>query len=138
MDTTRPRIACLFSLALLGRVPYSFPSGQQRPQRERVKTMITPTAKEQFVLDFTLVVDNTQDAYTEAIDTVKALGTGNKYAIADALRGQFEDYIEAVTTRENELGNTTGALLISQLLIGYNSAFDDIAQHYIETVKESN
>jgi hypothetical protein len=100
--------------------------------------MITPTAKEQFVLDFTLVIDNTQDAYTEAIDTVKALGTGNKFAIADALRGQFEDYIEAVANRENELGNTTGALLISQLLIGYNSAFEDIAQHYIETVKESN
>lgn len=100
--------------------------------------MTTPTAREQFVHDFTIVVDNTQDAYTEAIDTVKALGTGNKFAIADALREQFEDYIEAVADREAELGNTTGALLISQLLIGYNSAFEDIAQHYIDTVKESN
>ena len=100
--------------------------------------MITPTAKEQFVLDFTLVVDNTQDAYTEAIDTVKALGTENTYEIANSLREQFEDYISAVADREAELGNSTGALLISQLLIGWNSAFEDIAQHYINTVKESN
>lgn len=100
--------------------------------------MITPTAKEQFVLDFTLVVDNTQEAYTEAIDTVKALGTGNAYEIANSLREQFEDYIEAVADREAELGNSTGALLISQMLIGWNSAFEDIAQHYINTVKESN
>ena len=95
------------------------------------------TARDQFVNDFTLVIDNTQDAYTEALDTVKAFGTGNKYAIADALRGQFEDYIEAVVNREAELGNETGSLLISQLLIGWAPAFEDIAQHYINTVKES-
>lgn len=100
--------------------------------------MSESTSKEQFVHDFTIVVDNTQDAYTEAIDTVKQLGTGNKFAIADALREQFEDYIEAVADRENELGNTAGALLISQMLIGWNAAFEDIAQHYIDTVKESN
>jgi hypothetical protein len=94
-------------------------------------------AKEQFVSDFTLVVDNTQDAYTEALDTVKALGTGNKYDIAEALREQFEDYISEVADREAELGNSTGALLISQLLIGWGGAFEDIAQHYINTVKDS-
>ena len=95
-------------------------------------------ARDQFVQDYTLVIDNDQDAYTEAIDTVKAFGTGNKYDIANALREQFEDYISQVADREAELGNSTGALLISQMLIGWNSAFEDIAQHYIETVKESN
>jgi hypothetical protein len=94
-------------------------------------------ARDQFVHDFTIVVDNDQDAYTEAIDTVKAFGTGNKYDIADALREQFEDYISQVADREAELGNSTGALLISQLLIGWNSAFEDVAQYYINTVKEA-
>jgi hypothetical protein len=95
------------------------------------------TARDQFVSDFTLVVDNTQDAYREAIDTVNAYGTGNKYDIAEALREQFEDYISEVADREAELGNSTGALLISQLLIGWTPAFEDIAQHYINTVKDS-
>jgi hypothetical protein len=95
------------------------------------------TAKEQFVYDFTIVTDNTQDAYTEALDIVKGFGTGNKYDIADSLREQFEDYIQQVADREAELGNSTGALLISQLLIGWNSAFEDIAQHYIDIVKEA-
>jgi hypothetical protein len=94
-------------------------------------------ARDQFVHDFTIVTDNTQDAYTEALDIVKGLGTRNKYDISAALREQFEDYIQQVADREAELGNSTGALLISQLLIGWNSAFDDIAQYYIDTVKEA-
>jgi hypothetical protein len=94
-------------------------------------------ARDQFAHDFTIVTDNTQDAYTEALDIVKGLGTGNKYDIADSLREQFEDYIQQVADREAELGNSTGALLISQLLIGWNSAFEDIAQHYIDIVKEA-
>ena len=95
------------------------------------------TARDQFVHDFTIVTDNTQEAYTEALDIVKGFGTGNKYDIADSLREQFEDYIQQVADREAELGNSTGALLISQLLIGWNSAFEDIAQHYIDIVKEA-
>lgn len=94
-------------------------------------------AKEQFVSDFTLVIDNNQSAYFEALDTVAGYGTGNKYDIAEAMRQQFEDYISEVVNREAELGNETGSLLISQLLIGWAPAFEDIAQHYINTVLES-
>ena len=99
--------------------------------------MTQPTAREQFVSDYTLVIDNTQSAYHEALDTVAGYGTGNKYDIAEAMREQFEDYISTVADREAELGFEVGSLLIRQLLIGWGGAFEDIAQHYINTVKEA-
>jgi hypothetical protein len=93
---------------------------------------------QQFLNDYTLVIDNDQDAYTEAIDTVNSLGTGNVIYISNSFQTQFEDYISQVAEREEELGNTTGALLIKQLLLGYGSStFDLIARHYIETAKDA-
>jgi hypothetical protein len=54
------------------------------------------------------------------------------------LRSEFETYISQVAERESEAGRENGALLISQMLIGFGSAvFDDIARHYITLTKES-
>lgn len=93
---------------------------------------------QQFVKDYTLVIDNDFDAYTEVIDTVKGFGVKSVIHIADSLQRQFEGYISEVADREDELGNTTGALLIRQLLIGYGySTFDAVARHYIQTVVDS-
>jgi hypothetical protein len=94
-------------------------------------------ARDQFVQDYTLVIDNDQSAYYEALDTVAGYGVENKHDIANALREQFEAYISEVADREAELGYSVGALLISQMLIGWNSAFEDVAQYYINTVKEA-
>ena len=98
---------------------------------------INATAREQFVTDYCLVVDNDEESYRNIIgrQTAKA---GNVSGLSDDLRSEFETYISQVAERESEAGRKIGALLISQMLIGFGSAvFDDIARHYITLTKES-
>ena len=99
--------------------------------------MEQPTARGQFVADYTLITDNDQEAYREAIDIAREAG-GSVVKASEKFKEQFEDYISQVVEREREQGNTTGADLISQMLIGFGSgAFDDIARHYIDTDLET-
>jgi hypothetical protein len=99
--------------------------------------MEQPTARDQFVADYTLVTDNDQEAYSEALDIARE-ASGSVVKASEKFKEQFEDYISQVVEREREQGNTTGADLISQMLIGFGSgAFDDIARHYIDTDLET-
>lgn len=89
------------------------------------------TALEQFIEDYTLVVDNDQDAYNEARFIVRF--SESIPEASDKMREQFENYISEVADREEEAGREVGALLIRQMLIGNGSAaFDRIARHYQE------
>lgn len=101
---------------------------------------INTTAGEQFVNDYCLVVDNDFNAYTEIMEkkNTKAL---NMSGLSDELKAEFENYISQVVEREKENGHEIGALLISQMLIGWGSStFDQIARHYIglKTEAEAN
>lgn len=92
---------------------------------------INTTAGQQFVNDYCLVVDNDFNAYTEIMEkqNTKAL---NMSGLSDELKAEFENYISQVVERERENGHEIGALLISQMLIGWGSStFDQIARHYI-------
>lgn len=94
---------------------------------------LTPelTAREQFVQDFTLVTDNHNEAYDEARELVRQNPEISDLALAFA--DQFENYIQEVADREDELGHEYGALLLRQLLLGYGvGAFYSIAKHYKE------
>ncbi len=89
------------------------------------------TAKDQFVNDYTLVVDNDFTAWREVMDIVRSKGH-NVAVVSDELREQFEQYIGEVADREEQQGNQVGALLIQQMLLNWGSdAFDAIARHYI-------
>lgn len=93
-------------------------------------TTIT-TAVEQFVEDYTLVIDNDFNSYSEIMDMAETKSK-NMTALSDKLREEFNDYISQVVEREKENGHEVGALLISQMLIGWGSStFDQIARHYI-------
>jgi len=94
--------------------------------------MEQPTARAQFVQDFTIVTDNEEGAYRDALDIAReAMGSVSK--ASDKFREQFESYISDVAEREHEEGNTLGASLIRELLIGFGpDTFDDIARHYID------
>ena len=93
--------------------------------------METPFATDQFVSDYTLVVDNDSDSYHEVIEMPETLA-GNVSGLSNKLKEQFETYISEVAEREREAGNEAGALLISQMLIGWGThVFDRIARHYI-------
>jgi chorismate synthase len=89
-------------------------------------------AKDQFVHDYTIVIDNDFTAWRESMEIVTNY-SASVPAISEQLREQFEAYISEVADREDELGNEIGALLIKQMLLGWGSdAFDAIARHYIE------
>ena len=92
-------------------------------------------AVDQFVEDYLLITDNESEAYSEIMEMTKEYETVS--ALSDQMREEFESYISGVVERESELGHEPGALLISQMLIGWGSrAFDQIARHYLEKAAE--
>lgn len=91
------------------------------------------TAREQFVNDFTLVVDNNAEAYFETIDLVRA-EKESVSAISDTMREAFEGQISKAidVLRESEEVEPITLDLIAQMLLNWGSdVFDDIARHYI-------
>lgn len=96
--------------------------------------MTTPS-QAQFVEDYTLVIDNDARGYADHLQIAKSC---DLIQVSEQLRDKFETYISEVAERERQAGCGTGALLISQLLIGWGSdTFDKIARHYIETYQET-
>lgn len=93
------------------------------------------TAGEQFIDDYTLVIDNDYQAYVEVMGY--AHEAESMTALSDKLREEFEGYIEQVATREEEEGREVRALLIRQLLQNQGvSVWDSIARHYLAKVAE--
>ena len=93
--------------------------------------------REGFVEDYTLVIDNNQEGYAEALDIARGFG-GSVAKASDKYREQFEEAISQVVERERENGNELIADLISQLLIGWGSdTFDSIARHYMDIELET-
>jgi hypothetical protein len=88
-------------------------------------------ATDQFVHDYTLVIDNDFTAWREVMDIVRG-SNRDLVTVSEKLREQFEQYIAEVADREEQEGNQVGALLIQQMLLNWGSdAFDAIARHYI-------
>jgi len=97
----------------------------------------TPTAREQFFNDYTLVVDNEREQFEDILGRENTRA-GSVSGLSDELREEFETYISQVADRESEAGHEAGSMLIREMLIGFGSAvFDDIARHYIEKLEES-
>jgi hypothetical protein len=95
------------------------------------------TAMFQFAEDYIMVVDNDFNAYTEIMEKQNTKA-GNMSGLSDELREEFETYISQVVEREKENGHEVGALLISQMLIGWGaSSFDLIAKHYLRLKTEA-
>ena len=85
----------------------------------------------QFAEDYLLVTENDSDSYHEILE-MPEYKAGNMSGLSDKLREQFEEYIGQVVERESEAGHEAGALLISQMLIGWGTnTFDIIARHYL-------
>jgi len=98
----------------------------------------TPTARGQFVADYTLITDNDRAAYRSMQVLLNQQGAHNVAWLSENLREAFENRISEVVERERQRGNGYTADLIGQMLIGYGSApFDDIARHYIDTDLEN-
>ena len=92
------------------------------------------TAQEQFIEDYTLVIDNEQTAYLQHMHLVK---TRHVADVAEQLQEYFEGLVSQIVdlARANKMNN--GADLIAQMLIGYGAdTFYKIARHYQEMVGE--
>jgi len=82
-------------------------------------------------------VDNDFNAYTEIMEKKNTIDK-NVSMLSDELKAEFETYISQVAEREKENNHEVGALLISQMLIGWgSSSFDRIARHYIALKTET-
>jgi hypothetical protein len=82
---------------------------------------------QQFANDFTLVMMNDYDAYTELMASVK--DTQGIVELSDTLRGEWETLAEQVSELVTEQVSPIAGLLIAQLLQGQGSLpFDLIAK----------
>jgi hypothetical protein len=97
-----------------------------------------PTARGQFVEDYTLITDNNRTAYEAIQALMNQQGAHNVSWLSDNLKEAFENRIGEVVERERKRGNEYTAELISQMLIGWGSStFDHIARHYIDSDLEN-
>ena len=97
------------------------------------------TAIDQFVEDYTLVIDNDRDAYNDQIATAQGFN-GDRVAYVNYLRSQWEDYVDQVAKKCATMwGDSSPAvLLIRQMMNGWgDTPWYQIADHYIELAKEA-
>lgn len=97
-----------------------------------------PTARGQFIEDYTLITDNNRTAYEAIQALMNQQGAHNVSWLSDYLKEAFENRISEVIERERQRGNEYTAELISQMLLNWGSStFDHIARHYIDTDLEN-
>lgn len=90
----------------------------------------TPTARERFVEDFTLVIDNNYEAYIEATNDLSDSVAKNSERIKEGYETAISEALEVLRQNENVQEATVD--LMAQILLGWGSdAFDDIARHYM-------
>ena len=85
-------------------------------------------AREQFVHDFLMVSENDSNTYFEYCRLVKFEGV---LSASEAIKEQFEQWVNGLADQENERGNEYGAMLLRELLIGWGSdCFYQIAKRF--------
>lgn len=83
----------------------------------------TPTAREQFVRDYLMVVENDQSAYNTLTEWAEEFDS--TYALAVHIQNEWE---EAVIENTGDIQDETMRNLMRQMLIGYGiDPFYDIA-----------
>lgn len=87
-------------------------------------------ARDQFVSDFLLVVENDQKTYNEYKALVKDEGL---VRAGERIQNDFEGWIDSLATIELMSKNEIGSLLLRQLLTGWGyDAFYAIAERFEE------
>jgi predicted molibdopterin-dependent oxidoreductase YjgC len=93
--------------------------------------MTAPTAREQFVEDFTLVVDNNSEAYNDTINSLTPSLVDNAERIKEGYEVAISYALDVL--RQNKNIEEVTIDIMAQILQGWGSdAFDDIARHYME------
>jgi uncharacterized protein YbaP (TraB family) len=91
------------------------------------------TASEQFAQDYLLVIENDQEAWTQAIAKARALNH-SMTALSDDLRQGYEVLVDKAIANLEGKASEFGINLMKQILIGWGmSEFDKIARSIIES-----
>lgn len=95
---------------------------------------------DQFVEDFTLVVDNDQEMFEWIMNSTNTINK-NVAGLSEELKFEFETRIDFIIQSLNGGGKYNSgkltALLISQMLMNLGSeTYDTLARHYIEIKTE--
>lgn len=105
--------------------------------------MQTATAREQFVQDVMMVLENDRTAYEHIMNKAKRLNSNgepvnlNTYKLAEFIRDYVENCIGFAVDPMHRDKGTVGALLIAQLCTGWGiDPFYDMAQDFMATVAE--
>jgi hypothetical protein len=123
IDRLNLRVRWLHQARTTGREPVGIKTGE--------KEMTAPTAREQFVQDFTLVVDNNFEAYTDTINSLTPSLVDNAERIKEGYEVAISHALDVL--RQNKNIEEVTIDIMAQMLQGWGSdAFDDIARHYME------
>lgn len=93
--------------------------------------MTTPTASGQFVSDFTLVVDNNFEAYTDTMNSLTDSLVNNSERIKESYELAISKALDVL--RQNKDVQDVTVDIMAQMLLGWGTGvFDDIARHYMD------
>lgn len=89
------------------------------------------TAREQFVEDFTLVVDNNFEAYTDTMNSLSDSLVNNSEQIKEGYELAISKALDVL--RQNKDVQDVTVDIMAQMLQGWGTdVFDDIARHYMD------
>lgn len=94
------------------------------------------SAVDQFVEDYTIVIDNDRDGYRDELEVARSYA-GDRVAFADYLRSEWDDYVDQVAEMCTPMwGNDSPAvLLIREMMGGWgDEPWYRIADHYFEAL----
>jgi hypothetical protein len=97
------------------------------------------TAEEQFIDDYTIVIDNDHDGYRDEIYTAEGFKE-DVYGYSQYLRNEWDEYIDQVAElcANNWGADAPATLLVRQMMGGWgDSAFYQLAKHYMDLAKEA-
>ena len=93
------------------------------------------TAREQFVEDFTLVVDNNYEAYTDTMNSLTPSLVDNAERIKEGYELAISHALDVL--RQNKNVQEVTIDIMSQMLLNWGTdVFDDIARHYMDKDEE--
>lgn len=96
-------------------------------------------AVEQFIDDYTIIIDNDHDGFRDQLATAEGF-VGNAYTYSQYLRNEWDDYVDQVAKlcAGNWGSDAPATLLVRQIMGGWgDSAFYKIAKHYLEKLEET-
>ena len=89
-----------------------------------------------FAEDWLLVIENDQESWTQLVDDVKSMNC-DLIATTAYLREEWDVLIDQMASAVEDRVSEIGALLLRQMLVTGDYAFQLIANHVISSIKET-